>query len=195
MRPALTFDPDRVAHLEAAGWRAYYDRAWLRLLGLIVRLSQEQFSIPFPISLLAAYHVTRGAIAWAPVEHDVQAVTRAYERFYRLARRYSGLQFDPRRAAADEIAYWEAHRRLSGQPEKREFVEAMVRLHSTLFGLSAEEARQSAEQRVLANNTVDLITSGQSRDMEADWVRIEDYLRRCYRSIRAALVAGEAAAG
>jgi hypothetical protein len=25
------FDPDRVAALEAAGWRAYYDRKWVQL--------------------------------------------------------------------------------------------------------------------------------------------------------------------
>ena len=55
------FDPDRVAHFEAAGWRAYYERDWLRLLRLLVAVSQEQFRIPFPRSLLAAYHVTRAA--------------------------------------------------------------------------------------------------------------------------------------
>jgi hypothetical protein len=54
--PAIfRFEPDRVAHYEAAGWRAYYDRKWLRSLRLIVGLSQKQFRIPFPIPLLAAY--------------------------------------------------------------------------------------------------------------------------------------------
>ena len=45
--------------------------------------------------------------------------------------------------------------------------------------------RESAEWRVRANNTVDLITSGQSKDPEADWAKLEDELRQCYRSIRA----------
>src|SRR3712207_7090305 len=47
-----SFDPDRVASLEAAGSRAYYDRAWLRLLQLMLAMCQEQFRISFPLSLV-----------------------------------------------------------------------------------------------------------------------------------------------
>jgi hypothetical protein len=44
--------------------------------------------------------------------------------------------------------------------------------------------RQSAEWRVRANNTVDKITGGTSADPEADWAKLEDELRHCYRSIQ-----------
>jgi hypothetical protein len=176
-------NPDRVAYFEAAGWRAYYDRAWLKLLRLIVSLCQEQFRIPFPISLLAAYYVMRASIAWVPLDHDENVVRSYYEIFYRLARQYSGLQFDPMRVAALELKYNDTHRRLSGKPDKTEFIETMVELHSAIFGLTPEQARESAELRVLANNTVDLITSKTSTDPEADWAKLEDYLRQCYRSI------------
>ena len=185
--PSFRFNPDRVAYFEATGWRAYYDRAWLKLLALIVSLCQEQFRIPFPVSLLAAYYVTRASIAWAPLDHDVSVVHAFYEKFYSLARRYSGLQFDPKIVAALETKYNDVHRRLSGKPDKTEFVQTMIRLHSALFGLPADLARESAEQRVLANNTVDLITSHTSQDVEADWAKLEDHLRQCYRSIERAV--------
>jgi hypothetical protein len=42
-------DPERIAALEAGGWRAYYDRDWLKLMRLMVLLTQEQFHIPFPL--------------------------------------------------------------------------------------------------------------------------------------------------
>ena len=32
-------DPDRVAYFEKAGWQAYYDRKWLRVLRLMVQLN------------------------------------------------------------------------------------------------------------------------------------------------------------
>ena len=179
----FAFDPDRVAHLEAAGWRAYYDRAWPRLLRLVVVLCQEQFRIPFPVSLLAACHVTRAAAAWAPVDHDPAAVRCHYERFYRLARRYSGLRFDPARVAALELEYNDVHRRLVGQADKAAFVDTMVRLHAATFGLTPEQALESARWRVEANTTVDLITGRRSADVAADWARLEEHLRRCYRSI------------
>jgi len=184
MASQFGFDPDQVAYFEAHGWRAYYDHAWFRLLSLIVRLCQAQFHIPFPISLLAAYYVTRAAAAWAPVDHDMAKAQMFYERFYRIARRYSGLTFDPAKAGALELEYNDIHRRLSGKPDKTEFIRTMIDLHSTLFGITPEEARESAELRVQANNTVDLITSHTSTDPEADWIKLEDELRQCYRSIQ-----------
>lgn len=186
----LQFDPDRVAHFEATGWRAYYDRNWVKLLGLIVALCQEQFRIPFPVSLQAAYYVTRAAAAWAPVDHDERVVLRYYEQFYRLARRYSGLSFDPANVAAMELRYNDVHRRLVGQPDKTELLITLIALHSALFGLSPKQVRESAEWRVEANNTVDEITSGRSQDVEGDWLKIEEYLRRCYRSIQRELTGG-----
>ena len=92
---AYRLNPERIAYLESAGWRAYYDRDWPKLLHLLVTLCQEQFRIPFPTSLLAAYYVTRAAAAWAPVDHDEEKVKTYYAKFYRLARRDSALNFDP----------------------------------------------------------------------------------------------------
>ena len=184
MAKAFQFNPERVAYFEAAGWRAYYDRKWGRLLRLVVGLCQEQFRIPFPRSLQAAYYVTRASVAWAPVDHDAAVVRAYYEKFYRLARRYSGLRFSPRQAGALELEYNDIHRRLVGQADKTAFIETMVRLHSVIFGISPAQARRSAELRVLANNTVDLITGKTSTDVEGDWRRLEEYLRQCYRSIQ-----------
>lgn len=184
MEKAFCFDPDRVAHYEAAGWRAYYDRRWLRLFSLLAALCREQFRIPFPVSLLAAYYAGRGATAWAPATNDPQLALRYYVKFFRLARRYSGLRFDPDRAAELELRYWDVHRRLVRHPDKGEFVQAMVALHGELFGLTPEQARESAEWRVQAASTVDRITGKTSTDVEGDWAKVEEYLRRCYWSIQ-----------
>jgi hypothetical protein len=182
---AFDFNPERVAYFEAAGWRAYYEHAWLKLLRLIVGLCQEQFRIPFPMSLLAAYYITRASADWVAVDHDAQKIRALHEKFYRIAKRYSGLDFDIARAAELEEQYWDVHRRLAvaKQADKAEFIETMVDLHSVIFGISREQGRESAELRVLANNTVDLITSKSSTDPEADWAKLEDYLRQCYHSI------------
>ena len=100
-----------------------------------------------------------------------------------MARRWSDLEFDPQVAADLEIGYWIEHRRLLGVPDKSPFVDAMAALHAHLFGIPVDRMRYSAEWRVRANNTVDLITSDQSKDPEADWRQLEQELRECYRSI------------
>ena len=183
---AVTFgiNPDRVAYFEAAGWRAYYDRKWLSMLRLIVGLCHEQFHIPFPRSLLAAYYTTRASLAWVPVDHDERRVLIYLEKFYRIARRDSGLNYDPARVAVLELRYFDVHRRLTGNPEKGEFLQALIDLHSTIFDLSPEQVKESAEWRLRAANTVDLITSNISNDVDGDWAKLEEYLRQCYRSIQ-----------
>ncbi|TMC19597.1 MAG: hypothetical protein E6J33_05435 [Chloroflexi bacterium] len=67
MPTTFRLNPERVAYFETNGWRAYYERKWLKVLWLIVRLCQEQFHVPFPMSLLAAYYTTRASAAWAPL--------------------------------------------------------------------------------------------------------------------------------
>lgn len=176
------FDPDRVAALEAAGWRAYYAREWARMLYLMVALCREQFAMPPTAALRAALYATRGAIAFKPFVHDDALVSRCYERFYAIAARHSTLTFDPRRAARHELRYWDVHRRLSGEPDKGELVGALALLHAELFSISPEAARDSAERRARAAAIVDEITSRRSPEPERDWARLEAELRACYAS-------------
>lgn len=183
MASVFHMQPERVAHFEAAGWRAYYDRKWLSMLRLLVQLCQEQFHIPFPVSLLAAYYTTRASLAWVPVDHDEGKVLAYLQKFYRVARRYSGLHYDVQQVAALEFQYFDVHRRLSGQPDKEPFLQTLIELHSALFGLTTEQARASAQWRLLAANTVDLITSHASTNAEDDWSKLEVYLQEAYASI------------
>lgn len=179
------FDPAAVAHYEVEGWKAYYDRAWLRLLRLIVALAQAQFQIPFPYSLLAAYHITRASVAWVPKEHDYAVIQQHLQRFYEIARRFSHLSFDVQKVARLELQYWDDHRRLVGQADKTDFIETMTQLHAAIFGLVEGQARESAELRVEANNVLDTITGRASTNPDQDWLRCENLLRRCYASIQA----------
>ena len=183
MAKIFTMQPERVAYFEAAGWKAYYDRKWLKMLRLIVLLCQEQFHIPFPMSLAAAYYTTRASLAWAPVEHDEQKVLKYLEKFYNAARRYSGLQYNVKEVAALELQYYEVHRRLSGKAEKEELLQTFIELHCALFGLKPDQARESAEWRLLAADTVDLITSRTSTSIEEDWKKLEEHLQKAYGSI------------
>lgn len=187
MTTRFRMNPTRIAYYEANGWRAYYDHRWLKMLWLIVALCQEEFHIPFPFSLLAAYYTTRASIAWVPVDHDERKVLLYLEKFYRIAKRYSGLHFDPAQVAELEFRYFDVHRRLVGASDKSEFIQTLVDLHSALFGISPAQAQTSAELRVLAAERVDLITSHTSAHPESDWLKLEDDLRQCYASIQETL--------
>ena len=47
MATTFKLNPDRVAYFEAAGWRAYYDHKWIKMLRLIVGLARSSFAYPF----------------------------------------------------------------------------------------------------------------------------------------------------
>jgi len=180
------FNPDRVAHFEVESWKSYYDHTWFKLLRLVVALIQEQFHIPFPVSLLAAFYTVRASVKWAPKDHkegDKAAIRADLEKFYRLALRYSGLKFDPAKVAELEYQYWVDHRRLSGLPEKAPFIETMTALHAAIFGLTLDQARLSGVRRVEANTVLDTITAHTSPNPVADWLRCEELLRQCYSSL------------
>ena len=177
------FNPDRIAYYEVAGWKAYYDRQWFKVIRLMIALVQEQFHVPFPVSLLAAYYITRASIAWAPVEHDEAVVQRYIEKFYRVAARYADLKIDPAHVAPLEFRYWKEHRDFSGKAEKPQYIDTMTELHSALFGITPEQARESGELRVKVTDIVDTITGKTSTNVERDWTRSEELLRQCYRSI------------
>lgn len=184
-----TFDPDRIARYEVAGWRAYYDRRWLRLLRLTLALCGEQFGIPFPRSLVAAYHVVRASVAWVPTDHDLARVTTQLIRFYTIAARYAPRTFDPTTVAQAEVVYWELNRCLSGNRDDPNLLAALVDLHSAIFGLTTDEAVESAGWRHRALIALDRITSGLDDDSDDNWDAIEEELRRCYNTVARQLTA------
>jgi hypothetical protein len=189
-RSAVGFDADRLAYLEVAGWRAYYDHKWVLTFRLLVQLSREQFGLSWGRAVQAAYFITRASVAWAPVDNKPRVALRYIRKFYRLAATYgSNVHFEPRRTADLEFKYWDVHRRLSGRPEseKMPLIRTLAELHSAIFGLPVEAMWQSGVDRAHSTDTVDEITGKRSTDVEGDWRRAEEYLRKAYRDIQAQL--------
>lgn len=186
------FDPDCLAHLEAAGWQAYYDRNWPAVFGLMVQMNREQFRMSWPAAIIAASDIVRASLAFAPVDNDVPAAIAHLRRFYEKARRSRGIPTDARTLAALEMDYWVVQRRLALErkqaPNHEGDIEPMAaslaRLHAALFDAPSEAIHRSAELRAEAAKTVDRITGGYSVDVAGDWRQIESHLCEAYRSLR-----------
>ena len=184
------FRPEQVAHYEAAGWRAYYDRAWVKAFLLMVRLNREEFRMPFMTAVAGAVDIVRASMAFAPVDNDVFSAADFIRRYYVKARRSAGIQTDAETLAGLEMDYWIVHRDLAGARMKnheldniKPMIESLVRLHAALFNAEPRARRRSAEQRAKAAVTVDRITGRYSTDVEADWAKVEAYLEEAYRAL------------
>jgi hypothetical protein len=82
--------------------------------------------------------------------HDVEFAREYLRRFYWTARHYGReVAFDPVQAADLELAYWVAHRDLSGraESEKGPLEESLTRLHAALCDLPLERVRESGVAR------------------------------------------------
>ena len=150
MAKRFTLDPQRMAVLEAALWRAYYDRNITSGLILMVRLSREQFKLSWTDSLRGAYHILHATIAWAPPRNRPEEAHRYLRRFYTLVARERGLAFAPDHVASLELRYRQLHRDLVGVPDKLPLVEALAELHAAIFHRSTEEMLPSATYRARA---------------------------------------------
>src|SRR3954471_19042038 len=180
---AFSFDPDRLAYLEVAGLRAYYDHRWFDVLRLVVGLMHEQFGLSWLRSIQAAYYVTVASVAWAPIDNKPEVTRRYIRKFYRLAAGHgSSSGYDPRRVAAAEFKYWVLHRQRGMHPESdvAPYVRCLAELHSALFGISLEEAQESAVNRAHGTDAIDRVTGKRSKDIESDWREAEKYLRIAY---------------
>lgn len=193
MHRQLRFDPCRVAYFEKAGWEAYYNRQWGRVLTLMVGLNREQFRMPWWVAVAAALDTVRAAKAFAPVENDLAVAQRHLKRYFVKARRYAGIAASAEQLAALEMNYWVVHRQLARRRQQdhaddmiEPMVQALVHLHAALFGASEAAMRSSAQARALAAVAVDRITGKYSTDVAADWRTVERYLQEAYQAIATA---------
>lgn len=190
MQERPRFDPNRVAYYEKAGWEAYYNRQWGRVLALMVGLNREQFRMPWWVAVVAAFDTVRAAKAFAPVEHDLAQATRHLVDYYAKARRYAGIAATAEELATLEMDYWVVHRQLAVRRQQNQadhdiepMVQSLARLHAALFAAPVEAMRPSANARALAAVAVDRITGQYSADVAADWQAVERYLQEAYRTV------------
>ena len=185
------FDPERVAHLEKAGWEAYYDRNWPGVLSLMVQMNRTQFCMGWFDAIAGAADIVRAAVAFASVDNDIAAATAHLTQFYAKARTSAGLSTAAATLAEMEVDYWIVHRQLANARKAapdhigdlEPMITALEKLHAALFAAPPDEIRLSAEARAQAAATVDRITGGYTADAAADWEAIELNLRDAYRAI------------
>jgi hypothetical protein len=190
MAPRYLIDPDTIAFCEAAGWAAYYERNWPRVLRLMVRLNRAQFGMGWAAAAAASLDTVRAAAAFAPVDNDLAATRRHLTRYFARARRAAGISADAATLAARELDYWVVHRELANRrklsrqdDDLTPMVDSLAQLHAAVFDATPERMRVSAALRALAAARVDRITGGYSDDVAADWARIYQLLRDAYRAV------------
>jgi hypothetical protein len=181
-------DPRRLAHYEKENYVAYYQKDWLKLLRVSVGMVKEAFGLSWPQAVYGAYLIARAEIAFAPFPVNDIPRTEAYvRRFYQFIKSVHKEDFDIERAVKLEVHWWGVHRRLFGNAENQELVEALKCLYAEIYGAQPEKFHEAAHQRALGMLYSDLwVNQGKPADSPL-LAQEEEALYHGYKALKEAI--------
>jgi hypothetical protein len=186
--PIRNLDPRRLAHYEKENYVAYYEKNWLKLLRVSVGMVKESCGLSWLQAIYGAYLVARAEIAFAPFPNNDIPLAKAYARwFYQFLKNVHREDFDVERAAELEVEWWSVHRRLFGNEQNQELVEALACLYEEIYGAPSEKFSEAAYQRAMGMLYSDLwVNQGKPPDSPL-LVQEEEALYLGYKALKAAI--------
>jgi len=146
--PMRNFDPQKIAYYEKENYVAYYQRDWLKLVRVSVGMVKETFGLNWLQAAYAASLVARAEIAFAPYpQNDVPKAKGLMRQFYSFLQNIHHLNIDLDRAAELELNWWIAHRKLFGNPNNQELVDALADIYALAYGVNRNRLMDAARYR------------------------------------------------
>jgi hypothetical protein len=185
------FDPDKLADLETAMWKAYYRRQPARLFGLLVQGVREQAHASWPRALAASLFLTKAAAQFGRSTGDYDRFAPDIARGYRLM----GLPptVDAEEVARRELRWWVVRREI-GLAAGTAAGEAITRLYAALYDVEdaavAEAGRLRGEAAEVRDRGATVDPDGPTGRGSNYWPEVARLLRESYRSLHAALTGG-----
>ena len=186
--PIRKLNPRKLAHYEKENYVAYYQKDWLKLLRVSVGMVKEAFGLSWLQAIYGAYLIARAEIAFAPFPNNDIPLTEAYvRRFYQFIKNVHKEDFDIERAVKLEVQWWGVHRRLFGNAENQELVEALQCLYEEIYGSTSEKFQEAAFQRAKGMLYSDLwVNQGKPAGSQL-LVEEEEALFQSYRALKEAI--------
>ncbi len=183
--PMRDFDPHKVAYYEKENYVSYYQKDWLKLLQVSIGLVKEAFALSLWQAIYGAYLVARAEIAFAPFpENDIPLAEAYMMRFYQFIQNVHHEDFDVSRAAKLEVNWWIVHRKLFGNAENQELVEAIENLYAESYGLEPAKVHEAARLRATGMLYSDLWVNAGKPENSPLLVQEEEALFQSYTALK-----------
>lgn len=176
-----SFDADAVGRLEAGMWRDYYDHNHNALIKKLYALYREVYHFSPSDSAQLAYTAGRAAQAFQPTDsrEKAQVALPLLEQHYTVLSSRGGEKFDPNKAAALELDWWQL-RREGATPT--EYSKVVADVSKEVFGVENDHTQKSALLRAQMMSYRD---ARRGHMQPADWKHIEENLIESYRELKA----------
>jgi hypothetical protein len=184
------FDPDRLARLELAMWKAYYRRQAGLLFRLLVRANQAQARVGWLKAVAAAFWLASAAARFGRSSGDYEHFAAPIARGYR----WLGLpaHVDAEEVARRELRWWVVRREI-GLAAGEAAGDAITALYAELYSVPEATVAEAGRLRGLAAEVRDrgaaIDPEGPRGEGRGYWPEVARLLRDSYRSLSDALTA------
>jgi hypothetical protein len=186
--PIRKLDPRKLAHYEKENYVAYYEKDWLKLLRVSVGMVKESCGLSWLQAAYGAYLVARAEIAFAPFPNNDIPLAKAYtRRFYQFLKNVHREDFDVDRAAELEVDWWSVHRRLFGNEQNQELVDALTCLYEEIYGAESGKFKEAAYHRAMGMLYSDLWVNEGKPAGSPLLVKEEEALYQGYKALKEAI--------
>ncbi|HEX9385740.1 MAG TPA: hypothetical protein VF918_05425 [Anaerolineales bacterium] len=186
--PIRNFDPRKVAYYEKENYVAYYQKDWLKLFRVSVAMVKEAFALSWLQAVYGAYLVARAEIAAAPFpDNDIPLAETYMRRFYQFIKKVHGEDFDTALAAKLDVNWWVIHRRLFGNAENQELVNAVACLYEEVYGAESAKFKEAAYQRAMGMLYSDLWVNEGKPANSLLLIKEEEALYQGYKALKEAI--------
>ncbi|HEX6035580.1 MAG TPA: hypothetical protein VFY83_14155, partial [Anaerolineales bacterium] len=107
--------------------------------------------------------------------------------FYEFIRNVHREDFDVERAVKLDVSWWSIHRRLFGNPQNRELVEALTCLYQEIYGAESDKFKEAAYQRALGMLYSDLWVNEGKPENSPLLAKEEEALYLGYKALKEAI--------
>jgi len=182
------FDPDEVARLETAMWRSYYQKEHLKLFKQLSELLRTQYHMPLVRSNQVAYYAANAAFVFkeGKSRSDYEKALPDLKRSYGEIRKISDVPFDVDRVVQLELEWWIIHRQRA-EHKPGDLDRALAELQAEIYRVPVEKLMEHGRLRAEAMTIRDT-KAEQGGVTEADWAKIDELLRRSWRSLALAIM-------
>ena len=186
--PLVNFDPAKIARYEMDNYVAYYQKDWLKLLRASIGMVKETFGVSILQAIYLAYLMARAEIAFAPFpQNDVPKAIAYTRRFYAYIKDIYRLSFDVDQAARLEVNWWSVHRKLFGNPQNQELVDALADIYALAYGVDRARVRDAAYHRAQGMLYSDYWVNQGKQPNSSLLAQEEDELHKGYTALRTAI--------
>lgn len=169
------FDYQKVATFDSEMWRAYYNHQFFKLFLLLVKLLKSQFGFSWFTTIKLAYYSAWAAAYYRIRKHkgvNNDRIVKNLTSFYALIAKRCTVEFDYKKAAELELAWWDIHRSSyeNNDALEQSLADGAAAIYNIPATKLAEYAHFRAEAMILPRH------NGDNQAEPIDWPKITELL-------------------